>query len=125
MATNPVQTFQQPHVMAAINVDPRQQTTGSPALLQLPIEILKEIGEYVATSNANNKVEAATNAVNFGKTCVATHVITHSANIDKVIEEGAKSKTKWVEDANDPWKMNLINVLTGQVLSSHRINIHI
>ncbi len=136
MATNSVHTVQQPHTLVAMNVDPRQTKNGAPGLLQLPKEILEVIGEYVATSNetknpsdkfgnAKDKVKAAINAVIFGKICAFTHIVSHKPKMDKIIENGMKSKIVCVEDKYDSWTLHTINVLTGKTINTQRIRVHI
>ncbi len=117
-------TFQQPHVLTAQAVgNVRQNQPGhSPDFLRCPIEVLVNIAEFIATGN--NKVEAAKNAVNFGKVCAYTHIVTHEESLDKVIEVGAKSLKQWVEDPNTPWRFNLVDH-TGKVITTTRFSPHV
>ena len=125
--SNSVVPFQKPHGLKALNPvygNPRQQDMQGkgPAILQLPVDLLNLIGQYVATGK--NAVEAARNAVKMGKVCTIFHAILHSAAVDKIIEVGTKSLTKWIQPANDPWTSILVDY-QGKELARNRICCHV
>jgi hypothetical protein len=52
-------------------------------ILQLPIDILKEIGRWVATGE--NPEESAKHAISWSRVCILTHILCHDYAIEKSI----------------------------------------
>ena len=72
----------------------KQPGDQAPWLLQLPKEILVKIGACVATDKDHSDIQAAENAVNFGKICVSMHIATHHEAIAQVINNGLAVRIK-------------------------------
>jgi hypothetical protein len=117
-----------PHGLGA--QDLRQNKSGGhpPELLQLPVELLERIVEFVATGPSEAQaepkaVEAGINAGRFGLVCALAHDVTHQETIHKVIVGTAIiTKPRWVEDPNNDRKLNLVNYFTGEVMGTMERN---
>lgn len=74
--------LREPHNFSTTNLT--QNGPGQSLLLLLPIELIRLIGKFCSTGHTSK--EAAWNAVNFGKVCALTHLITHDIDeIDAII----------------------------------------
>jgi hypothetical protein len=81
--------FQQPHDGASAE----QAYFNNDSLHPLPMEVWRNIGEFVATGAT--PLQAAAEAIELGKVNEFFHAFSHEPAIDEVIERGAKSK--WTE----------------------------
>ena len=91
----------------------RQDNPGTaPELLQLPNEILHIIANFVGSSQIAAK--GAKNLMMFGRVCVRTHLTIHLPSCAFIIN---RAKTKWQDDPNDPFTLNLVDG-NGTIVSS-------
>jgi hypothetical protein len=112
-----------------ISTDLKQTGSGSPLILQMPIEILKLLASWVATGS--NLQERAENSLRLGQVCVYTHLLSRDKKIAKIID-GRKIDIATVDLAKTIFEREITGLETGrfsptdkQALSTERKKINI